>query len=218
MSHLCWLSLLIWVRDFALKTALHFLLDGRKQSGMTWAEGWLLPHRHCTCTCTYTCIYTTLIPGITEITHHEMTRFPALEFWLHQWRVVSKLAVGPVMSVDTALIGIINTVFTCELGSRTHFRLWQIRLWSWLVWYFLCWILNYVLHPNDLFSIRGTGRAVAEPGTSGMHQMPKHGDPIVHQLWGTWPVSLLNYGRLESTLPSLDLRKTEQIHLRVTKM
>lgn len=53
-----------------------------------------------------------------------------------------------------------------------------------------------------------------------MHQMPEHGDPtwyISCEELDRTPVSLLKEGRLESTLPSLDLRKTEEINLRVAK-
>lgn len=60
--------------------------------------------------------------------------------------------------------------------AAEHLRLWPIRLRSWLVCYFLCCILNYELHPSDLSSVWGTG-AAADPGTSGMRQMPGHGDP-----------------------------------------
>lgn len=98
-----------------------------------------------------------------------------------------------------------------SLGCRTLLSLWHIRLLNWLVCYFLCWMSNHVPHPYDLFSIWVAGRAV---GTSGKHQMPKHGDPTQYTNWeqlDRTPVSLLK-SRLESALPSLGLRETEQIH------
>lgn len=72
-------------------------------------------------------------------------------------------------------------------------------------------MLDEELHPSDLLPLRGAGRAGVDPGRSGLDQMPEHGAPTWYincEELDRTPVSLLKSGRLESTLPSLDLRKT----------
>lgn len=140
---------------------------------------------------------------VENITRHEISRFPVwvCDYTDGVWSVNWHLAH---LRLETQFWLASSTASLVNLAAEPTSICERLGFSNSLVSNFLCWISNHVLHPNDLCSIWGTSRAVADPGTSNIYRMPKHGDPTRYtncaELDRT-PVSLQKYYQLESLLP-----------------
>lgn len=79
------------------------------------------------------------------------SEFPIILMHSQHFNESRNFAVWPWLYENTALIGIVNDIFSCVSGSNMHPHLWQIMLQNWLMCHSLHMVLNDVAHPSDLW-------------------------------------------------------------------